>query len=113
MATEKVVELFKDKDFLEALDNAESFEAAQGLFASKGVEITIDELKAIRAKMRQEAGEELTDDELALAAGGAGDINLNINAGDVIKAYYDVAGDVASKVGGAVSSAAKKIFSGW
>jgi hypothetical protein len=41
------------------------------VFASKGVDVSIDELLAFRARVKQEAGRELSDEELALVAGGA------------------------------------------
>jgi hypothetical protein len=70
MANEKALELFKDEGFLGELGKTGSAEEAQKLFASRGVDVTINELLALRAKIRQEAGEELSDEDLALVAGG-------------------------------------------
>jgi len=77
VANEKVTELLKDKSFVGELVKADDFEAAQKLFKGKGVDITIDEMKALRAKTKQNAGEELSDEELALVAGGYWDDELD------------------------------------
>jgi hypothetical protein len=45
-------------------------ETVQKLFASKGADITIDELTRFRAAVMQKREGKLTDDELASVAGG-------------------------------------------
>jgi hypothetical protein len=99
MANEKVLELLKDKSFTEELGKAESAADAQKLFAAKGVDVSVDELLALRAKVKQEAGEELGDEELALVAGGG---SAGTEAGEWVR---DAAGDV--------SDFFKTVFSGW
>jgi len=91
MANEKVAALLNDKNFCDELSKATSAEQAQRIFASRGADISVDELKAIRAKLKQEAGEQLTDEELALVAGGVSGASI------------------AQEVKGFV----KEIFSGW
>ena len=76
MACEKAKELFKDKSFLEELAKAETAEEAQKLFTDKGAEISIEELMAFRASVMQEAGEELSDEDLALVAGGGSGLDF-------------------------------------
>lgn len=70
MADAKALELINDKDFFLELSKTDSAESAQKLFASRGANISIDELLAFRAGLRQEAGAELSDEELSLIAGG-------------------------------------------
>jgi hypothetical protein len=84
MTEEKVLELLKDEGFLEELGKTESAEEAQKLFASKGVEISIDELLALRARLKQAAGKELNDEELALVAGGGGEDRDPLHLNDLI-----------------------------
>ena len=98
MASEKAMELFKDKSFLEELAKAETAEEAQKLFASKGAEISIDELMAFRAGVMQEAGEELSDEDLALVAGGG-------RGSDAAEAVRDAMSEVGDFFRG--------IFKGW
>ena len=98
MASEKAMELFKDKSFLEELGKTETAEEAQKLFASKGAEISIDELMAFRAAAMQKAGEELSDEDLALVAGGG-------RGSDAAEAVRDAAEEVWDFLRG--------IFRGW
>ena len=98
MACEKAKELLKDKSFLEELAKTETAEEAQKLFTGKGAEISIDELMAFRAAVMQEAGEELSDEDLALVAGGG----WGSDAADWVK-------DTAKEIGDFF----KGIFKGW
>jgi hypothetical protein len=92
MASEKALELLKDKSFIEELVKTGSAQDAQKLFAAKGADISVDELLALRAKVKQEIGEELGDEELALVAGGAV-ITVPVLKPDII----DLIGDRISK----------------
>jgi hypothetical protein len=77
MASEKALELLKDKGFIEELGKTGSAQDAQKLFAAKGADVSVDELLALRAKVKQEIGEELNDEELALVAGGVSNADVN------------------------------------
>ncbi|MCL2169364.1 MAG: class IIb bacteriocin, lactobin A/cerein 7B family [Defluviitaleaceae bacterium] len=70
MNQEKLTALLENEEFVDALSQAETIEGAQKLFADNDVTISIDELKALCAKAKQESGEELSDEELELVAGG-------------------------------------------
>jgi hypothetical protein len=75
MADGKVLELFKDEGFLEELVKTESAEDVQKLFAAKGADVSTadvsaEELSAFIAETRRELDKELSDEELALVAGG-------------------------------------------
>ena len=70
MNNQKVAELFENEAFVNELETKTSAEDAQALFASHGAEISVAELKAMRIAAKQEAGEELGEDELELVAGG-------------------------------------------
>ena len=85
MACEKAKELLKDKSFLEELAKAETAEEAQKLFTDKGAEISINELMALRATVMQEEGEELSDEDLALVAGGGPDAIIWVR--DIVKEF--------------------------
>jgi len=106
MKKEKMQELFKDEKFVEALAGAQSPEAVQALFANNGLELTIDEIMTLKAQLKQEAGEELDDDELALVAGGVTIIGSLEGGGEVVTAVYEAAKDAIYTVGGGI----KKIF---
>ena len=68
----KVEEVMKDQAFVEQLFAAETHEAAQALFAARGVEFTLEEVKQIGAglKAAAEANGELSADDLEAVAGG-------------------------------------------
>lgn len=67
----KVEEAVQDKAFVECLCAAETVEAAQAVFASKGIEFTLEEVKQIGAGLRAACGdEELSADDLDAVAGG-------------------------------------------
>jgi hypothetical protein len=107
MVDAKALELLKDKDFLLELSKAETAESAQELFASKGADVSIDELLALRALLKQNAGVELDDDELALVAGGAGEGMVTLIAG--IETVGNALEDAAKAVGNGIAS----IFYDW
>ena len=68
----KVEELMKDKDFVEQMLSAETAEAAQTLFASRGVEFTLEEIIQIGAGLRASSSEsELDDADLDAVVGGS------------------------------------------
>ena len=71
MNNEKLKELFENEAFVKELGTKASVEDAQALFVAHGAEISVDELKALRIAVKQEAGEELSEEELELVAGGA------------------------------------------
>jgi bacteriocin-like protein len=73
MTDEKVQELLKDKSFFEELGKTGSAEEAQKLFASKGAVVSMEELLALFAKIKQKIGTELSDEELAAVVGGISD----------------------------------------
>jgi predicted ribosomally synthesized peptide with nif11-like leader len=67
----KVEELMKDKDFVEQMLSAETAEAAQALFASRGVEFTLEEITQIGAGLKACISEdELSDADLNAVSGG-------------------------------------------
>lgn len=71
MIISKVEEAVKDKAFVEQLLAAETVEDAQTLFASKGVEFTLDEVKQIGAGLKAACSdEELDAEDLDAVAGG-------------------------------------------
>ena len=67
----KVEELMKDKDFVEQMLSAETAEAAQTLFASRGVEFTLEEIVQIGAGLKAcNSEDELNDADLDTVSGG-------------------------------------------
>lgn len=75
MNNEKLKELLKDEAFVKELVEQETVEDAQKLLASKGVDISVDQLNEIRKGVaaRVEEGEELSDEQLENVAGGFAD----------------------------------------
>ena len=73
MANENVaaqVELaMKDQAFVDQLSAAQSAEEAQKIFASKGIDFTLEEVKAIALGV--EKGDELGEEELEAVSGGS------------------------------------------
>ena len=71
---EKLTELLKDKAFAEEFFKQETAEDAQKFLASKGVDVTIDELNQLRdaivTRLDDSNGDELSDDQLENVAGG-------------------------------------------
>ena len=63
-------EAVKDAAFVEALKNAETPEEAQKVFASKGIDYSIEEVKAIAAGIQGDDGE-LSEENLEAVAGGS------------------------------------------
>lgn len=66
-----VEEAMKDQTFVNKLLEAKTAEEAQMVFASEGIEFTLEEVKAIGAGLRAQCAEgELAEDELLLVNGG-------------------------------------------
>ncbi|MBQ7704553.1 MAG: hypothetical protein IJT73_03870 [Selenomonadaceae bacterium] len=73
---EKLNELLKDEAVVKELLQQETAEDAQKFLASKGVEISIEDLEKIqKALAAQDEGEEMDDSQLENVAGGA---SLNV-----------------------------------
>lgn len=70
-----ITELLKDKDLLNELLDNKTAEDAQAYLAGKGVEMSIDEVKALGKKIYAavEGEGKLSEEELAEVAGGSGD----------------------------------------
>lgn len=88
---EKLKELLKDESFVKELVDKETAEEAQALLASKGVNLTAEQLNEIRKGIaaRIEGGEELSDEQLENVAGGFADaitsiFNAIIDVGDFV-----------------------------
>ena len=69
---EKLAELLKDKAVAEELMRQETVEDAKKFLASKGVDVTDEELQAIHAEIQKQTSEsdELNEDQLENVAGG-------------------------------------------
>ena len=66
-----VEEAMKDQTFVNKLLEAKTAEEAQMVFASEGIEFTLEEIKQIGAGLRAQGGEgELAEEDLVLVAGG-------------------------------------------
>ena len=67
----QVKEAMKDQAFAKQLLEAETVEAAQKVFASRGIEFSLEEVEAIAAGLRAtEANGELSAEDLDDVAGG-------------------------------------------
>lgn len=69
--TEKLQEALQDQKFVEELFALETPEEAKAKLQEKGVEITVEELKAVMAYVSKSASGELSEDDLEDVAGGA------------------------------------------
>ncbi len=88
--SEKLKELLKDETFVQGLAKQIQPEDAQAYFAAHGLDFTKDEIlqmgRALNLKVRQERGEELTEDELAEVSGGFIETFLFLGIGAVLSA---------------------------
>lgn len=70
---EKIKELMADEAFVKELMSKASAEEAQACFAAKGVEFSLDEIKALAEKLNtllKDGGDSLSEAELEAVAGG-------------------------------------------
>jgi len=67
---EMIENLLNSETFMEAASGIQTLEQLQKLFAQNGVELTMEELKALTASAGAEANGELSDEELDNVAGG-------------------------------------------
>ncbi len=71
---EKLQALLTDETFVRGLAEQLQPEDAQAYFAAHGLDFTKDEIlqmgRALNARLKQQRGEELTEDELAEVSGG-------------------------------------------
>jgi len=96
---EKVAQLLQDKDFLAKLSETTTPEEAQSVFKANGADLTLSQLKVLRAQIVQKGGGELSQEDLDLVAGGAGDITIfgeMTGGGEIINATYGVAKDIGN-----------------
>ena len=91
MDKEKIEQLLQNENFLTELDGKNTPEEAQAVFAGRGVEISINQLMAMKIAAKQGSGEELDDDELGHVAGG-------VSPGHVINTVIDFKIDTTRRV---------------
>jgi hypothetical protein len=70
---EQVAKLLQDKAFLTKLSDTKTQEEALAVFKANGADLTLSQLKVLRAQIVQKGGGELSPDDLELVAGGAAD----------------------------------------
>lgn len=77
--TEKFMEALQDQEFAEKLLALETAEEAQAMLKEKGIEVSLEDLKAAAAYVGKSASGELSEDDLEDVAGGsAAQIGLKI-----------------------------------
>ncbi|MBQ9480084.1 MAG: hypothetical protein IJU71_11100, partial [Selenomonadaceae bacterium] len=92
MDKEKITALMQDEAFVKELVGQEDVEDVRKLFASKGVELTVEQIDEIRKGVAARVGdgdEELSDDQLENVSGGFADaitgvIDAIIAVGDLV-----------------------------
>lgn len=65
----KIKEIFSDQAFVESLMEMENAEDVQAAIADKGIELTLNDIEALRAQLSN-TSEELSEDDLENVAGG-------------------------------------------
>ena len=107
---EKIKELVNREDFMEKMLACEEPEQVQALFAAEGVELTIDDVKAIGATLDASIseGDELDEDSLDNVAGGSLLASVGVAIGVAV-----VEAIPWRRVGRAIKRGLKKIFRGW
>lgn len=93
---EKINEILAKEGFVEKMLACEEPEQVQALFAAEGIELTIEEVKAIGRglELASTEGDELSEDALDAVAGGV--------SSDTVNAIID-----------GISSAAKWVSNNW
>jgi hypothetical protein len=66
----QIAELLQDKAFLTKLSETTTPEEAQAVFNANGADLTLSQLKVLRAQIVQKGGGELSPDDLELVSGG-------------------------------------------
>jgi hypothetical protein len=93
-------DLFKDAEFVKELTKANSTKEAQKIIKSRGVDVSTDELNAIRDEILKKAESNVDESELALVAGGMVDIERSIDPNPItsksIKPIFRGGGDIIS-----------------
>lgn len=64
-----IMEAMEDQDFASKLFSAETAEEAIAIFASRGIELSMEELEEMKEASSQESGE-ISEEDLAAVAGG-------------------------------------------
>lgn len=80
---EKINEILNKEGFVDKMLACEEPEQVQALFRAEGVELTLDDVKAVGASLASMAseGDELDEDSLDAVAGGSSDIASMIVSG--------------------------------
>jgi len=75
---EKLNTLLEDQDFIEKLTNTETDTEVQALLAENGVELTLEEINAVKKGVEARISEEgeLSEDDLENVAGGVDIANI-------------------------------------
>ncbi|MDR1622336.1 MAG: Nif11-like leader peptide family RiPP precursor [Synergistaceae bacterium] len=71
MDEKRVKELFSDEAFVKSLFALETPEEVQAAVKAKGVDLTLDEIHAIKEGLAKSGGEELSEADLEKVAGGS------------------------------------------
>ena len=93
MNEEKIKEVFSDEEFVKSLVAMETPEEVQKALAEKGIDLSIDEIKAVAELLEKRANGELTDEDLENVAGGLGAITALVIYGVSMAAF--IAGSAA------------------
>ena len=102
---EKIKAAFEKEGFADKLAACETPEEAQKLFASEGIKLSLDEVKALGSALEKKLeGGEISDDELDSVAGGV--------SGKAVMAGAEIAYE-AYKHRNEIKHFGRKIFSRW
>lgn len=102
VANEQLIrEVCQDEMFMKSLLTLETPEEVQASLRGRGIELSVDEIKAIRIMLMKkiDAGEELSESELAEVTGG---VYLAMTAGAII--FFMVLGGIVGAGGGAIGA---------
>lgn len=90
---EKIQKLVEDQEFVTKMLSCEEPEQVQKLFADNGVEVSLEEVKALGQSLATmaESDGELSEDDLEGVAGGSllGAVSTIISAGKLVKTVVD------------------------
>ncbi|MBP2664134.1 MAG: Nif11 domain [Firmicutes bacterium] len=107
--TAYLAKLIENKEFQGKMEQAKSPETALAIVKEYGFNFEMDEfqqlMQIVLLKARQEQGEELNDQELAIAAGGMSDADLAATITGSVSAGAAVVGAIAGCVAAAAAAA--------
>jgi hypothetical protein len=99
MDQKRVKELLSEEAFVKSLVSLETPEQVQAAFKAKGVDVTVDEVKALGEAVKQSASGDVSDADLEKVAGGFTGQDIATIMGALPPGAIDSIGDALRRQG--------------